>query len=537
MHTIYGTYHLSRSAKGRTPSSSASYMLFAAMIDAGLIPFLVFTALISHTQSIEPVNAPGHWSTLFASDQATTGVVFATFIASVVTGAFHLVSLAISIYLGVIFRKISRLPPDMNPLEDNLTSRHKRNKSSLIDKCTSPTSTPTDKHRDCKAEDPLMASPTVPFMHTRNESYTNIAKVSHPNASARASRTNLSTPFYDQPPAHRSPHTEIKGPFYDLPPAQRSSRTTIQSQNIDQPRSPISDFRFNSMGASRVSTSDRVSRSDFAAPIYDQSPAHRSSRTEVQGSFYDQHSPSHQSSRTMFPVLSPGGSPAKQKNQSTVIRSPTNSSSVYSNTTNSANQTDQPTITRSPTKSSSIYSTSTITTIATSRPASTRPRSTAPSLPDNNWITHPSPSPSPPRELKHLRNKQSYQPLSQTSPFEYTSNNENFRPLEMNPPTPPLDQQKRRGEAGVGPRALAPGTGNLGQGGGWAPGMVGIGKAKAWGGMGRSESAGVGGGGRVVSRSGVEVKERGIFPSGGIRAREVSGKVMEEGRTGTGGWM
>jgi len=47
---------------------------------------------------------------------------------------------------------------------------------------------------------------------------------------------------------------------------------------------------------------------------------------------------------------------------------------------------------------------------------------------------------------------------------------------------------------------------------------------------------GMGGGGRVVSRSGVEVKSGGIHPSGGIRAREVSGKVMEEGR-GNGGWM
>lgn len=535
LHTIYGIYHLSRSAKGRTPSSSASYMLFAAMSDAGLIPFLIFTALISHTQSIEPVNAPGHWSTLFDSDEATTGIVFATFIASVVTGTFHLVSLAISIYLGVLFRKISRLPPDMNPLEDNLTSRHKRNKSSLLDNRMRKTSTSTDKPRDSKAEDPLMASPTVPFMHTRNDSYSNITNVSHPNASARASRTNLSTPFYDQPPAHRSPHTEIRGPFYDLPLSQRSSRTKIQSQNNDQPRSPRNDSHPSMTSASRLNTSDRVSRSDLATPFYDQPPAHRSSRTEIKGPFYDQHSPSHRSSRTMFPILSQSESPAKHTNQPKVIRSPTKSSSIYSNTANPANQINQPTIIRSPTKSSSIYSTSTITTIATSRPASTRPRSTAPSLPDNNWITHPSPSSSPssspPRELKHLLNKPSYQPLSQTSPFEYTTSNENFRPLEMNPPTPPLNQQKRRGGA-----ALTPATGNLGQGGGWAPGTVGIGKAKAWGGMGRSGPANLSGGGRVVSRSGVEVKERGIFPSGGIRAREVSGKVMEEGRTGTGGW-
>lgn len=106
----------------------------------------------------------------------------------------------------------------------------------------------------------------------------------------------------------------------------------------------------------------------------------------------------------------------------------------------------------------------------------------------------------------------------------------------MNPPTPPLSKQKPKVGAGLEQRALTPATGNPGHAGGWAPGLVGIGKAKAWGGMGRSAPAGMSGGGRVVSRSGVEVKERGIYPSGGIRAREVSGKVMEEGRTGTGGW-
>lgn len=513
-------------------------MLFAAMIDAGLIPFLVFTALISHTQSIEPNNAPGHWSTLFASDQATTSIVFATFITSVITGTLHLVTLALSIYLGVIFRKISRLPPDMNPLEDNLTSRHKRNKSSLLDNRMSQVSTPTDRLQVSNAEDPLMAAPTVPFMQTRNDSCSSFTNVSHPHASARASRTNLSTPFYDQPPAHRSPYTEIKGPFYDLPLSQRSSRTNFQCQEKDQSQSPRIDSHSDIASASHYNTGDRVSRNDFATPFYNQTPTHRSSRTEIQAPLYHQDSPSHRSSRTMFPVLSQAESPSKQTNQP---NSPTKSSSVDSNIANPANHTNQPTLIRSPTKSSSIYSTSTITTIATSRPASTRPRSTAPSLPDDNWITHPSPSsspaPSPPRELKHLLNKPSYQPLSQISPFEYTTNIENIRPLEMNPPTPPLNQQKRRGGAGAKQRTLTPGTGNLGQGGGWAPGMVGIGKAKAWGGMGRSGPAGMGGAGRVVSRSGVEVKERGIFPSGGIRAREVSGKVMEEGRNGTGGWM
>ena len=104
----------------------------------------------------------------------------------------------------------------------------------------------------------------------------------------------------------------------------------------------------------------------------------------------------------------------------------------------------------------------------------------------------------------------------------------------MNPPTPPLQQQKRQHRPDQ--RALTPGTGNLGAQGSWGSGNVGLGKARAWGGMGRS-GAGMGGGGRVVSRSGVEVRDGGILPSGGVRAREVSGKVMEEGRGRGGGWL
>lgn len=457
---MYATYHLSRSSKGRTPASSASYMLFASFLDVGLIPFLVFSALISHTQSIEPNNAPGHWTTLFGSDQATTKIVFSTFTVSLTNGCMHLVSLIISIYLGVIFRKISQLPPDMNPLEDNLTSRHKRNKSSLFDNRMSQATTATaNSQTNSKAEDPLISPPrTVPFMHTRNSSHDNITNVSHPNASPRVSRTDLAAPFYDQPPAHRSSRTEIQEPFYKQPVSQRSSRINLQSQYHDSP------------------------------------PSHRSSHPPFHDISLDQNPPKQMEQTPPKPIA-------------------------------------QTSITRSPTKSSSIYSSSTITTIA-----SNRPRSAAPSLPDSNWITHPSPSPSPPRELKHLRNKPSYQPLSQTSPFEYTNQDENMmpRPLKMNPPTPPIQQQERR--QNFEKRALVPGTGNVGGQGTWEPGTVGLGKARAWGGMGRT-GGGMGGGGRVVSRSGVEVREGGIFPSGGVRAREVSGKVMEEGR-GTGGeWL
>ena len=105
------------------------------------------------------------------------------------------------------------------------------------------------------------------------------------------------------------------------------------------------------------------------------------------------------------------------------------------------------------------------------------------------------------------------------------------RPLEMNPPTPPIDgyhqPQRKKRYRDHDSRALTPSTGN------WGPGVVGIGKARQWGATGYGRG---GGGGRVVSRSGVEIRDGGILPSGGVRAREVSGKVMEEGRGKGGGW-
>ena len=425
-------------------------MLFAAVLDAGLIPFYTFTAMVSHTAHINGSEGEGHWTTLFGNDIATSKIVYSTFLLSVTNGGLHLVSLIISIYLGVIFRKIGKLPPDMNPLEDNLTSRHKKNKSSLLEdhRLSQATTAAASSKRESKVDEPLISPVrTVPFMHTRNDSHSNIGDVPQPNFSPRASRTEIS---------QRSP-----------------------------------------------------------------SP-----------------SPTHRTSRTYFPNLN-------QQQQSRPAASPPPTQSLLK---------------RSPTKASSVYSTST---------NESRPRSTAPSLPDSNWITHPSPSPSPSpsRELKSLMSKHVYQPLSQTSPFEYTNENEPSplpRPLEMNPPTPPIEQHKpmyHYQKAGLEGRALAPSTGNstppmeqqkpmyqykrpgfegralAPSTGNWGPGIVGIGKARSWGNNGGgSRGSGNCGGGRVVSRSGVEISKGGILPNGGVRAREVSGKVMAEGRGSGGSW-
>lgn len=478
LHTIYAVYHLARSSNARTPGSSASYMIFAAILDAGVIPFLVLTAIMAHDQYIEPSDTPGHWASLLMYTTATTKIIEATYLVSVVNGTLHLLSFIISIYLAVLFRKISNLPPDMNPLEDNLTSRHKRNKSELLDNRTSQASTTISSKRDSRVDEPLISPVrSVPFMHTRNESSVNLNNVPHPHFSPRASRTNVSALLYDQPLSHRSSRTNTRqSTFYSQSPAQHVSQTDLKPL-------PLS-----------IDHHDYI---DTVSPLPE---------------------------------------------ESTLLRSPTKSSSVYTD-----DLASRPTSTRP----------------ASTRPPSTRPFSTAPSLPppseysdtksngDSNWITHPSPVPSPPIEFKHLRNSNPYQPLPKSSPYENIENR-TPKPLEMNPPTPvnarfEIQQGRRDVRAGttIDQRALMPGTGNtLGLRGqpldfnpqrrkevqrtrGYGD-MVGAGRLDGGNGYGYGAERK----GRVVSRTGVEYVDAGQGMGRGMRAREVSGKLVEEGRSG-----
>ena len=297
-------------------------MLFAAIIDAGLIPFFIFTAMVSRTQYTEPSDTNGRWGTLFGDEVRTHKIVFANFLLSVVNGGFHLISLITSVYLTMIFRKISRLPPDMNPLEDNLTSRHKRNKSSL-----SVAPVEAGRKRDSHLSAPLIdPSRTVPFMHTRTES--------------------------------SSPHR-------------------------------------------RPTSSNRVSRTDLSSPVYQQPQSQRSSRVGIN--------------------RSPNRSPSQ---------SPTKHASMYADS--------RPPSTRP----------------ASTHPPSIRPQSAHPSISSSNWFAYPSPSPSPdhtspvqhPPELEHLR-------IPNQSPQFLHSDRITPRPLEMNPPTPCQSSFSR-------PRTLTPTTNN-----------------------------------------------------------------------------
>ncbi|GIJ98469.1 hypothetical protein Aspvir_000586 [Aspergillus viridinutans] len=166
LHTLYGIYHLCRSPVTRPAGSQASYMVFAATLDLGLVPYYVFSAYIAYKQI---TNNAYHWSTLLSADTSITDkIAHSTFILSIANGSFHLISLCISVWLALIFRQISQLPPDLNPLEDNLTARpHKRNKSEINEKHLSQSTVASAT----SMEEPLIGPARhVPFMHTRNQS-------------------------------------------------------------------------------------------------------------------------------------------------------------------------------------------------------------------------------------------------------------------------------------------------------------------------------------------------------------------------------
>lgn len=218
---LYAIYHLIRSPRSRPPASSASYHFFALVTDAGFIPFYVYTLLLSRRNSDMEAGTAGRWRTMFPTDDETNKILLTTWLTATAAAGIHLLSIFIDMYLVIIFRKITKLPPDMNPLEDNLTrrkSKHKHKNSSISaitpfldnEKRFSAQST-TSVDRNSQS-DPLLSqdvpSPTktqMAFMHTRTNSET--AYSPHTPQSARQSKERFS--MYSQPQTARQSRTSL----------------------------------------------------------------------------------------------------------------------------------------------------------------------------------------------------------------------------------------------------------------------------------------------------------------------------------------
>lgn len=218
---LYAIYHLIRSPKSRAPASSASYHFFALVTDAGFIPFYVYTLLLSRRNADMEAGTTGRWRTIFPTDDEANKILLTTWLTAITAAGLHLISAFLDIYLVIIFRKISKLPPDMNPLEDNLTrrkSKHKHKNSSISavtpflgdDKRFSAQSAISiDRNSQ---SDPLLSqdvpSPTksqMSFMHTRSDSETTYSP--HTPKSAQQSKERFS--MYSQPQTARQSRTSL----------------------------------------------------------------------------------------------------------------------------------------------------------------------------------------------------------------------------------------------------------------------------------------------------------------------------------------
>ncbi|KAF1361507.1 hypothetical protein EJ07DRAFT_111606, partial [Lizonia empirigonia] len=212
---LYAIYHLIRSPVSRPAASSASYHFFALVTDAGFIPFYVYTLLLSRRNSDMEAGTAGRWRTIFPTDDETNKVLLTTWLTATTAAGLHLISVIIDMYLVIMFRKITKLPPDMNPLEDNLTrrkSKHKYKNSSI-----SATTPFLDNEKRFSGQsaifldrnsqsDPLLTgdvpSPTksqMSFMHTRSNSETTYSP--HTPQSAQQSKERFS--MYSQPQTAR----------------------------------------------------------------------------------------------------------------------------------------------------------------------------------------------------------------------------------------------------------------------------------------------------------------------------------------------
>lgn len=162
------------------------------------------------------------WSTLLNDQDLIEYFVPAFYWTFVGAGISHLLSLAVSSWLGYMFRKISLMPPDMNPLEDNLTARprHKKSKSSMTSLSTTESekrvSAPLESHRrsGMPYED-VSRPPNVPFMHTRTQSRDSMA--------SRNSRIELPSRQYQVMPTNSPRHSVV----------------TVESKQVASPRSAL----------------------------------------------------------------------------------------------------------------------------------------------------------------------------------------------------------------------------------------------------------------------------------------------------------
>lgn len=242
----YAIFHLFRPASARTPLSSSTYHAFALFMDLGLIPFMVVSAFFAENNWSMDDGDDGRWRSFFSAKGATDTLLFVTWIVAIAMGGLHLISAAIDVYLIIIFRKIAQYPPDCNPLEDNLTSRaarkHKYKNSEVVvsekkfasmSGSTLALSRPTSANVGNEKLIPDANVRPISFYQSRTDM--NHDYSGHTQETARMSRVNLYQ--YEQPNSARSSRTDIGG---RSPASRPHSRSRSHSRHRSQSSRPNS---------------------------------------------------------------------------------------------------------------------------------------------------------------------------------------------------------------------------------------------------------------------------------------------------------
>ncbi|KAL9057538.1 MAG: hypothetical protein Q9162_002270 [Coniocarpon cinnabarinum] len=278
---LYGIAHFARGAKKKVPASAASYHTFATLIDIAIIPFYVFIALTDRWNVSQPVDNKNRWRSLLKSPDAANSLIAYTWIIALVVGGLHVVTASLSVYLAIIFRKIAKLPPDLNPLEDNLTSRrkskHKYKSSDMSD--VSELRSKHDSGISLPWEDEKRP---LSFLSTRNESTGQLYSPHNPKT-ANESRASLPISAPGVADSQERPPSSASSSIHCQPTRQRVPNTHISHSAKPPPRagSPLKQTelsRLNSVAASSV-YSDQSDGSKKSAPILPRKSSKRASGT------------------------------------------------------------------------------------------------------------------------------------------------------------------------------------------------------------------------------------------------------------------
>lgn len=239
LHCAYGVFHLARPAGARPPASSAGYQTFASVTDLAVLPLYAYGCLSIRSSS-------DNWGTLLKDQSLMNYFLPSLFYTLFVGVILHLISMVMGLWLALKFRQIARLPPDMNPLEDHLTSRQQK-KLSVATTATYQSEggrvTLEDFRRSGMPYDDTERPPSVPFHATRSSPRSSFGSADFPHRQYQIEPGN-------------SPRASPRNSITAAGLAQMSARPQSSHSSIAPTPPPRSPWRNSHNSYTELSTSD-----------------------------------------------------------------------------------------------------------------------------------------------------------------------------------------------------------------------------------------------------------------------------------------